>query len=322
MTVESVASKTGDKTMCAYPMQNKPMTRNEKREYIRARISGLKGTGLEIGPHIDPLFRRSKGDNVVYLETRSASQLRQLCTKQGKDPQRVEEIDYIFSGQKTLKGLIADRTFPWVVSSHVIEHIPDFVGHLQEIQEILEPGGAYHAIIPDKALCFDCLRPHSTLGEVLEKHLTACKSAPLRTVIDDIRYSVRPRGVSVGGWTAAQAKTSSLAPARPQRHRQLLDILKRPAANYPNWKGHYWRFTPHSFLHLAIDLFDLGLLKLAPVDICPTGNMDFIATLSTTPPPAAHLAALAESLVNYEPPTYPLPIGDLPDTQPRLTCSR
>ena len=56
------------------------MNRKAKLKFMRQRVD-LNGIGLELGPHVDPMFRKSKGDAVKYLETRSTEQLREFLHK-------------------------------------------------------------------------------------------------------------------------------------------------------------------------------------------------------------------------------------------------
>lgn len=47
--------------------------------------------------------------------------------------------------------------FNWTVSSHVMEHVPDPIGWLSEIFEVLKPGAVLSLALPDKKFCFDVL---------------------------------------------------------------------------------------------------------------------------------------------------------------------
>ena len=110
-------------------------TRRQKVKYLTSQFN-LDGKGLEIGPHVDPMFRRSQGINVRYVETRDGDTLRAFVKEQGGDPSIVEDIDYVLERGKTLAEHAPGETFDWVTSSHVIEHIPDFLGHLCAFRSI------------------------------------------------------------------------------------------------------------------------------------------------------------------------------------------
>ncbi len=57
------------------------------------------------------------------------------------------------------------------VASHVIEHVPDFVGFLAEVDGVLRVGGRLGLVVPDRRYTFDFLRRTSSLSEIIDCHL-------------------------------------------------------------------------------------------------------------------------------------------------------
>lgn len=287
------------------PTKDAPMPRRHKVAFLRDRID-LDGLGLELGPHVDPMFRKSRGVRVRYLETRSTETLRASMVAQGRDPALVEEIDYLLNRDQSLSQMTEGTLFDWVASSHVLEHIPDFVGHLAEVGSVLKPGGIYAAIVPDRNLCFDCLKPAASLGAVLQAHLEKRKIPDVASNIDELRLGVRPEGISVGGWTPAEA-SGALKPKFPgweARVRAILDAgldEDRPDL----WAGHSWRFDPVAFAQILADLARFDLTPLHLVELVPTYHMDFIAILKKGPVDGAAMEALAQDVAaQYDPPRY------------------
>jgi hypothetical protein len=43
--------------------------------------------------------------------------------------------------------------------------------HLKDVSNLLNPGGLYFILMPDKRYCFDCFIPESTIADVLCAHL-------------------------------------------------------------------------------------------------------------------------------------------------------
>ena len=125
-------------------------------------------------------------------------------TRDGRDPSIVEEIDYILERGKRIAEHAPGQRFDWVTSSHVVEHIPDHLGHLHEgggWPRFWSRTGGYGLVVPDRNYCFDCLKAPSLLGHVIEAHLTATRPGALAHMVNEWRYGARPRGVTVGGWT-------------------------------------------------------------------------------------------------------------------------
>lgn len=282
------------------------MLRREKLKFLRKRID-LQGMGLELGPHVDPMFRKSRGDRVRYLETRSTAKLREIMQNSGRDPALVEEIDFVLNRDQTLSENTQGTLFDWVASSHVLEHIPDFVDHLTNVSSVLKDGGVYAAIIPDRNFCFDCLKPPTSLGEVLQAHLEQHKRPSIASNIDELRYGVRPEGIRVGGWTKEQAK-GAMIPKFPGWEARVRAILKEGGSETrPDlWVGHSWRFDPVSFCRILADLARLELTSLQLTELKPTYNMDFIAILKKgagVDIPAMEQLTQAVA-ADYQPPRY------------------
>jgi len=281
------------------------MRRREKLEFLRERID-LTGEGLELGPNVNPMFRKSQGFRVNYLETRSTEELRQSMLAVGRDPALVEEIDFVLDRGRTLAENTSGKMFEWVASSHVLEHIPDFVGHLAQVASVLKQWGVYAAIVPDRNLCFDCLKPQASLGEVLQAYMECRQLPSLASNIDELRYGVRPEGIKVGGWTIEDAN-ANLVPKHPGWASRVRAILK--AGNNERrpdlWVGHSWRFDPASFSHILADLGRLDLTPLQLIELKPTYNMDFIAILRKQPIDVTAMDRITQTVVSsYHPPQY------------------
>ena len=285
-------------------------TRRQKVQYLTGQFN-LDGKGLEIGPHVDPMFRKSEGINVRYLETRDSDTLRALVVKQGRDPSIVEDIDYVLQRGKTLAQHAPGESFDWVSSSHVIEHIPDFLGHLKEVEEVLTENGVYGLIVPDMNYCFDCLKSPTLLGQVIEAHIRQSRPGAVAHMINEWRYGVRPRGVKVGGWTEAEAK-GDLVRKTPLWKQQIMRSLQNDGKDVDNWFGHQWFFDLRNYGEIICDFMDLGLLNLQLEALTPTYNMDFIVTLRKTSrlDVAKSKAVVEKAAAEYRAPNYKRDIFD------------
>src|SRR4249919_1725326 len=105
---------------------------------------------LEIGPFDRPWL---SGSNVRYFDVLPQEQLRtRAATEFGRIPKNCPHIHYV---SPTGDLSIVDAEFGAVFSSHCIEHQPDVIRHLREVERLLRPGGLYYLIVPDKRFCFD-----------------------------------------------------------------------------------------------------------------------------------------------------------------------
>src|SRR6185437_12817875 len=65
---------------------------------------------------------------------------------------------------------IPDASYDFVISSHVIEHIFDPIGALQEWMRVIKPGGYIFIIAPHKERTFDKDRARTALTELIDRH--------------------------------------------------------------------------------------------------------------------------------------------------------
>ena len=78
---------------------------------------------LEIGPLANPIFSKREA-NVFYSDIRSTDKIKETYAKDpGVIADNIVDIDFIIedSYEKSLSGV---DTFDYVISSHVIEHMP------------------------------------------------------------------------------------------------------------------------------------------------------------------------------------------------------
>jgi hypothetical protein len=135
---------------------------------------------LEIGPFDRPLL---KGHNVVYLEAFDTDFLKQRASQiEGRSPSNVPYIHYV--GQSGIQAATSNEKFDGIISSHLLEHQPNLLGHLKDVLMSLNMGGKYFAIFPDKSQCFDHFIPVSEIPEILAAYFEDRSKPSLRSIIE------------------------------------------------------------------------------------------------------------------------------------------
>lgn len=202
---------------------------------------------LEIGPFFRPLKR---GPKVEYLDMLDAQQLRARAVEVGGDPAGVPEIIHHVGGLGQV-----DRCYDAVLSSHAIEHQPDLVAHLNEVERVLNPGGAYFLIVPDKRYCLDHFIAPSTIADVLQAHHEQRTTHSLKSVIEH-------RALTVHNDASRHWRGDHGDPERNQalRVRSAIDEYRAAAGGYVD--VHAWYFTPPVFRLILAELGQLGLTGL------------------------------------------------------------
>ncbi|TXH67627.1 MAG: class I SAM-dependent methyltransferase [Thiothrix sp.] len=255
------------------------LSRTEKQSYLFQYLQPDKGRGLEIGPNVRALVPKNSGYQIDYIESLSTEQLIDLVSK--KSPHEIDlvpTIDYV-----AREGLAADTGktayYDYAVSSHVLEHLPNLIQHLQEVEKVLKEGGIYGLIIPDKTLTLDYLRPCSSFGQVLEAYLLKRTEASLGSYIDSLVYSVKNTINDAICWEAASPL--DLTKVYVQHPRKIEHLLSFEQTKPPaDWGGHVWVFTADSFISLFFDIKRFALSQFELIDIQSTGEADFIAVLA------------------------------------------
>jgi SAM-dependent methyltransferase len=202
---------------------------------------------LEIGPFCRPLKR---GPKVEYLDVLDAAQLRARAGQTGGDPAGVPDVIHHVGDLD-----IVDRTYDAILSSHAIEHQPDLVRHLQQVERILNPGGGYFLIIPDKRYCFDHFIAESTIADVLQAHREQRRTHTLKSVIEHRALTVH--NDHLRHW---QGDHGNPERNRAARVRAALDEYEAAAGGYID--VHAWYFTPPAFRSIVATLRELGLIGL------------------------------------------------------------
>ena len=232
------------------------------------------GRGLEIGPSHAPIFPKSKGYNVDVLDYASADDLRAKYAGGTVNVEAIEHVDYVSDG-RPIHEIITDREcYDFIISSHVIEHVTDFVSYFKSCEALLKPDGVAVLAIPDKRFTFDVMQQLTSTGDVLEAHRNkASRHSPSR-VFDFISNFASMGGLDT--WNASHRGLTVL-PNDLKSAKSWFDLASNDAG-YIDIHG--WRFTPSSFRLIMQDLNELGLCGLREMHLVEDGDFEFLASLS------------------------------------------
>ncbi len=242
-----------------------------RENFLADVLQREQGLTLEIGPFCRPLIR---GPNVRYLDVMTAEGLRQRAVEIGLDPSDCPEEIHYTDGLASIPA-----RFAAVVSSHAIEHQPDLVRHLQEVAALLDPGGRYYLIVPDKRYCFDALIPESTIANVLYAHEQDRRVHSLQSVIEHRAM------VTHNDPEAHWAGEHGPFPPEEQARRVRMAVQEFEDAKGGYIDVHAWYWTPDGFRQTLSVLYHLGLSPLLPVRVyqTPRPRFEFCAVLEKIP---------------------------------------
>jgi len=151
--------------------------------------------GIEIGAYDRPYFTRKEFPNMKYADVFSTNQLRALAIANNKrNVDNVETVDFVI-GQKTLKDLVPANKCDFVFCSHVLEHVPDLITTLRDIEVILKPKGRLLCAYPDKEYTFDITRKSTSFKTLVDRFENNLRKPDPDTVYD---YFINHKRVFTG----------------------------------------------------------------------------------------------------------------------------
>ncbi|MGB5864232.1 MAG: hypothetical protein WBG95_08005 [Sulfitobacter sp.] len=231
-------------------------SRDDDRFFRETLVASLGNNGLclEIGAYFRPIVT---GENARYFDVFDAQELRRRA-KVDPDPNVTEHtVPEIHYSDPNGDISIIKEIFAEVVTSHCIEHQPDLIAHLEKVYDLLEDGGRYVAIVPDKRYCFDYFSPVSSLGDVIEASFEKRERHSLAAIIN--MNGASTHNDPVRHWAddhfdeGYHANTS-------QRALAAISLFETSKGDYIDC--HAWRFTPDSFAHICSNLYQMKKTRL------------------------------------------------------------
>lgn len=227
------------------------------------------GAVLEIGPAVRPVLR---GSNIRYFDVASSAGLIARALQEGYPVENCPEIHF-FSPDGDLS--VVEGRFIDVFSSHCIEHQPDIITHLSKVSALLERGGRYFVIVPDKRYCFDALLPASTLDQVMVAHSERRRVHTWQSVYD--HYVLTTHNDTPRHWAGDSADPR--AHQTTERTEIARRLFSEAAGGYVD--VHAWQFTSTSFHEIMSEISEtMTGLRLDRVHHPLRGSNEFFAVFT------------------------------------------
>lgn len=245
--------------------------KSEKLRGIMAQIvNETDAKILEIGPYDYPACI---GEHVKYFDIHDSVTLKELALKEGRNKKNTPaKIDYV---EPHGDLSIVKETFNIVFSSHCIEHQPDLVRHLKNVENILEENGLYILVIPDHRYCFDHFRKASTLYEIIEAYFEKRTHHTFKSVME---YNcVHAHNNSILHWVGNHGENK----LDEEKFRKTYELYEKSLAADEYVDAHAWCLTPKTFVEIITDLNKLGMINFEIERHCHTvwGRFEFVVIL-------------------------------------------
>jgi len=220
---------------------------------------------LEIGPYMSPILNKDEADYFDVLETDALIRRSKI---EGTPHYLVVDVDFV--GPEASDKYIPNK-YTLIVSSHVVEHQIDFIKHLQQVHDLLVPGGLYIALIPDLRYCFDHFQSPSTIVDAISAHLLAPTNHTLNSFLDDRLLTSHNNPLDYWRGSYGEMKLDHLDLTA------IYNYFNEYAAAEEYLDVHAWKFTPKTFKSISETLFRLEIVQLKLKYIAATfpGNNEF-----------------------------------------------
>lgn len=213
------------------------------------------GLALEIAPLDKPVLTRANW-NVRYADhLDTAGLMHKYASHETVDKEAIQTVNYVVGAEGLAAAVGADR-FSAVISSHVLEHVPNPIRWLLDIHAICTDGGAAVFAVPDRLRCFDSLRRPSVVADWLGAYLEDAWRPSPRNVIDALLGEC-----SWHGQFTWEGEPSSEALRHNRQPALALEMARQAVASSDYYDVHCWVFQPG-------ELFDI-FHSLAVLDLFP-----------------------------------------------------
>jgi len=212
---------------------------------------------LEIGPGASPAL---VGEDVSYFDVRKGEDFYEYARQKGVDDIKKLPVINYHSEDGSLCSI--EDKFNAVFSSHCIEHTYDIVKHFNEVYDVLEDGGYYFLVVPDKRFCFDFFRNPSSVGNMVERMYSNIKYHKLNVFIDSLN---RTHNDCYRHW---KKDNGELYVFTNTEIMNCIDSWEESEGRNPGL--HSWVFTDDSFHNCIVALYQSKLIKLQPIRVFNT----------------------------------------------------
>lgn len=253
--------------------------RRREEDHFGKMLAGItkEQFGLEIGPSLRPCAPKSKGYHVEIVDFMSRQELIDRYSAMGLDTSKIEEVDYIWDGHSYTETTGRVSAYDYIIASHVIEHVPDFIGFLRDCSRMLKMNGVLSVAVPDKRYTLDHFRMVTTTGKVINDYLSEDRYGSMGALTDYWNHVVRRKGLT--SWP--REEDSSI-----EKEYEFVHDEEFNRKSYQESVGvqairdfHQNVFTPASFELLIYELWEYELIDLKIAALYDTTAEEFVVSM-------------------------------------------
>ena len=154
------------------------------------------GCGLEVAPYFDPFLHKRHHADLYYTDYCSNEELLQKARQNpGYTEGALPPIDFVWRPGQALQACAPPGLrFEYAVASHVLEHVPNPIGWMNDVLAVMADGGRLALFLPDRRSNGDRDRHLTSFGELLALWATQPRVPTAMQVADFLANSISSLG--------------------------------------------------------------------------------------------------------------------------------
>jgi SAM-dependent methyltransferase len=155
----------------------------------------LVGSGIEVGPGQHPFQISLPGAHVQYLDRWRAQESAELFPQLAAQGEFVEP-DVIADFNIDRLTSIPDCSQDFVIASHLLEHLAEPIGFLDEMHRVLKPGGVVLILLPDRHQTRDRDRIPTPLSHLVAEYEARTDEVSEAHLVEWLQHRGKPIGTT------------------------------------------------------------------------------------------------------------------------------
>jgi hypothetical protein len=231
--------------------------------------------GLEIGPLARPRVKKSDGQ-IFYVDHCSTEELRQAYSANSLMRPHLDEIvdvDYVIKDGLALSEAVgSDGPFDYIIASHVLEHLADPIGWLEDVRGAITRDGLVSLVVPDKRFCFDVNRSETRPQDWVDWYLRDLRAPSYGQLFDFFAHVTTIDGMvdTLGLWAGTVDYEGARRTDVPDPDVAAFANCVRYRDTGAYMDVHAGVYTPSSLLSLIEMAINLDLLHFEVAFFSPT----------------------------------------------------
>ena len=225
-------------------------------DFVTSKLP-LEKRGIEIAPYFNPIVDHTR-NNVLYVDCIDNDEIqRKAADNPGAEGRVIPRVDAVWKPGRPLAKCIGREPLSYAIASHVLEHVPNPLGWIQEIIECLEPGGILAILLPNRERTMDFYRRPTTFADVMGWSIEKSSRPTPTQVMDFLSQSFEDDGT----------QNFMAMPPFSAAKRHYTDTDAIGFAEFVAKKDHYLDvhcsvWTPNSFIDVFSRIINAGKLHV------------------------------------------------------------